>query len=311
MGESNSILVVGSLHMDLVIRSPRLPAPGETLMGSSFKTSPGGKGANQAVAAARLGGAVSLLGRVGKDAFGAELLAALTAQNVDCAHVLVTEDAATGVAIITVDAQGENAIVVATGANALLTPDDLYGREHLFKQAAFVLLQLELPYPTIRAAMDLARRHGCKIVLDPAPAAAPLPPDMCQVDILTPNIVEAAAMTGTRAVDDSRDKLVASDLIRCGAAAVALKLGPRGALAVMGDGHFYRAQPYKVQVVDTTAAGDAFTAALAVACARGDRMHDALTFATAAGAMACTRLGAQASMPLAQEVRMLMDDQPM
>ena len=306
MADVPNILVVGSINMDLVVRTPRMPQPGETVLGSQFMASPGGKGANQAVAVARLGARCKLIGRVGQDAFGQQLVSSMTAEGVDCTDVMVSTDAPTGVAMIIVDSKGENSIVVASGANHTVTPDDLFARESAFSKSQIVLLQLELPLPTVRAAIDLARRNGCKVILDPAPAPAKMCPELCQVDILTPNNTEAEAITGLGSGEEKGDKMIASALIERGARNVVLKLGPRGCLVVMSDGHFYTVPPYKVDVVDTTAAGDAFTAALAVAVARGDKMHDAARFANAAGSLACTRLGAQPAMPKSDEVKALM-----
>jgi ribokinase len=310
MPNEPTILVVGSINMDLVVRAPRMPEPGETVLGHSFHESPGGKGANQAVAVARLGGRCRLIGRLGNDGFGQRLLEGLKGEGIDCRHVQPVEDTPTGVAMILVNGQGENFIVVASGANHRLTPDDVFSAEDAFAGAAVVLLQLELPLPTVRAALDVARRHGCKVILDPAPACCGMPKELYQVDILTPNANEAEVLTGAKAIEERMDKQVASELIARGAAAAVLKLGPRGCLVAMADGHFYTVPTYDVKVVDTTAAGDAFTAALALQLARGEHMHKAAKFANAAGALACTRLGAQSAMPTAQEVAMLMRDQP-
>ena len=168
MVDKPRILVVGSINMDMVVRAP---APGETILGSDLGTFPGGKGANQAVAAARLGADVRFIGCVGEDAFGAQLLAFMKAEGIDCTYVTILPDDATGVAMIVVDARGENSIVVASGANYSVTPDDVFSCEEVFNEAAVVLLQLELPLPTVRAAIDVARRKGCKVLLDPAPAS--------------------------------------------------------------------------------------------------------------------------------------------
>ncbi len=305
-----NILVVGSINMDLVVRTPRMPQPGETVPGDGFVTSPGGKGANQAVAAARLGGNVRMVGRVGDDAFGEQLIGKLQAEGVDTTHVKHRPEAPTGVAMIMVDSNGENSIVVTGGANHYLTPDDIFPLAELFAEADVVVLQLELPLPTVRAAVEKARRQDCRVVLDPAPMPRTLPDELCSVDILSPNVCEAEALTGTRVVEERVEKNVALELVQRGAKAGVLKLGSRGSLVVAADGHFYRVNAYKVQVVDTTAAGDAFTAALAVATGEGRNLHDSAKFATAAGALACTRLGAQAAMPLRSEVAMLMADQP-
>jgi ribokinase len=303
------VLVVGSIHMDMACRVDRPPQPGETVLGRSFQTSPGGKGANQAVAAARLGAQVRMIGRVGADEFGQRLLDHLAHEDIQTSDVLLTEHASSGVAMILVDHQGENCIVVHSGANALLTPDDVYCHADAFAWANVVMLQLELPLPTVRAAMDMARRNGVRVVLDPAPVPDDFPDALYHVDLLTPNVVEAERLTDTRAAEERVDKLVAMHLIERGARNAVLKLGSRGALAVTDDGHFYTVPAYKVQVVDSTGAGDAFTAALAVATARGQRIHQAVYYASAAGALACTEMGAQAAMPSDSEVRFLMDDQ--
>jgi ribokinase len=304
------ILVVGSINMDMACRTPHLPAPGETVLGNEFHATPGGKGANQAVAVARLGGHVTMIGCVGDDDSGHAIRAALEAENIDIQNVAITEQAATGVAVILVDAQGENAIVVASGANERVTPDDIFGAEDCFAKADVVLVQLELPCPTVRAALDLARRHGCLTVLDPAPAKANLHDSLCEVDILSPNVSEAEILTGKKGGEDRIDKLVAADLIARGAKAAVLKLGPRGCLVVCDDGHMYRLATHKVDVVDTTAAGDAFTAALTLAVARGEPIDKAARYANAAGALATTRFGAQQAMPTDLEVQILLRDQP-
>ena len=310
MSNGPHILVVGSVNMDLVVRAPHMPAPGETVLGRGFVTTPGGKGANQAVAAARLGGSAKIIARVGDDVFGSQLLDSLRAYDVDCNDVMVTEDCPSGTATIIVDGIGENTIVVAGGANARLTPDDVFTRADLFAPADVVLLQLELPLPTVRAAKDLAARHRCKVVLDPAPAPASLGHELCEVDVLTPNMVEAEHITGHRAGEDRAERNTALDLLALGAEAVVLKLGARGSLVANNNGQLARLRAYKVDIVDTTAAGDAFTAALGVAIGRGEELVAAARFANAAGALACTRLGAQQAMPTLDEVSMLMADQP-
>ncbi len=309
MSEKPIILVVGSANMDLVIRTHAMPAPGETVIGSGFSRNPGGKGANQAVAVSRLGGRCKFIGRVGDDGFGRDIVANMKAEGIDCEHLIRTPGAPTGVAMILVDSHGENSIVVAGGANERLTPDDLFEREAAFRQVSIVLLQLELPLPTVRAAIEMARQNGCKIVLDPAPAIHPMPAELMNVDVISPNVLEAEKITGTRLIEERAAKNVASDLIARGASAAVLKLGHRGSLVVTSDGHFYSVPAHKVNVVDTTGAGDAFTAAFAAAMAEGETFHQAAKFANAAGALACTRLGAQSAMPNAAEVQMLLADQ--
>lgn len=304
------ILVVGSINMDLVVRSPHMPAPGETVLGEGFVTSPGGKGANQAVAAARLGAQCSMLGRVGGDAFGQALLKGLTDEGVDCTGVLVADEAPSGVAMVIVDAHGENSIVVAGGANQLLTPDDVFCREAAFKGVDAVALQLELPLPTVRAAIDVAGRNGCKVILDPAPMPKCLASAICEVDVITPNVTEAEMLTGSKTGEERADRNIALDLVARGAKAAVLKLGSRGSMVVTADGQMARVDGYNVDIVDTTAAGDAYNAALAVCVAEGLTLTEAAKFANAAGALACTCLGAQSAMPTRNEVRILMQDQP-
>lgn len=309
MEDAARILVVGSINMDMVVRSPHMPAPGETVLGEGFVTSPGGKGANQAVAAARLGARCRMFGRIGEDAFGRSLLKGLLDEGIDCANVMTTEGQPTGVAMIVVDARGENSIVVAGGANQLLTPDDVFGRAEAFADIDVVVLQLELPLPTVRAAIDLARRNNCKVILDPAPMPKCLSPNICEVDVITPNVTEAEMLTGTKTGEEKADMNIALDLIARGATAAVLKLGSRGSMVVTADGHMARVRAYNVDIVDTTAAGDAFTAALAVCVGEGKPLVEAAKFANAAGALACTRLGAQSAMPTRQEVRILIHDQ--
>ena len=312
MSDKPNILVVGSINMDLVVRCRQLPAAGQTVLGGeAFITSPGGKGANQAVAVARTGGQCRMIGCVGKDAFGEQLLSVLKVEGIDTAAVAVTEEAATGVAMIIVDAMGENSIVVAGGANRHVTADDnIYPNAELFKKADIVLLQLELPLPAVRAAAMLARRNDCKVILDPAPAPSGLCEELCNVEVICPNVIEAELITGSKTGEQRADKNIALDLIARGAKATVLKLGARGSIVVTADGQFARVPAYKVDIVDTTGAGDAFTGALGVAIATGQDLPAAARFANAAGALACTKLGAQFAMPTSAEIRMLMADQP-
>ena len=303
------ILVVGSINMDLVVRTAAMPAPGETVLGDGFVTNPGGKGANQAVAAARLGADVHMIGRVGEDGFGRQLIHNLHDQGVNCEDVLATEGVPSGVAMIIVDGHGENSIVVASNANFRLTPDDVFSREPRFRHADVVLLQLELPLPTVRAACQVAKSCGCRIVLDPAPAPRHLCDTLCEVDVISPNSAEVERITGKKALEDRVEKHVAMDLIARGAKAAVLKLGSRGCLVVTADEQFATLPACKVDVVDTTAAGDAFTAALGVGMAQGRSLPEAAKLANAAGALACTRLGAQSAMPTMDEVRILLADQ--
>jgi ribokinase len=290
------ILVVGSLNMDLVVRSPRHPQPGETLLGTEFHTFPGGKGANQAVAAARLGGQVKLIGRVGADAFGNALLETLSQDDVDTRHVEQLQDAPTGIALITVNDAGQNTIVVVPGANAKLSPPDLLSAAPSFEGASVVVIQLEIPLLTVTYAADLARRHGARVVLNPAPAQPLSATCLEQVDVLIPNQSEAALLTGCAAAGDAARRLMAS-----GVRSVIVTMGEGGVL-VVEDETATHLPAHRVSVVDTTAAGDAFVGAFAVALAEGRTVREAAAWGNAAGALAVTRAGAQPSLPARAEL---------
>lgn len=295
------IVVIGSINMDLVCRTPRLPAAGETVIGDALATLPGGKGANQAVAAARLGGQVHLVGRVGDDDFGRRLLDGLKRDGVHTRSVAATRGSPTGCAMILVDAAGENSIVVAPGANAHVSPEDVDRAARLIARASAVVLQLEIPPATVRHAVALCRRLGVFTILDPAPVPQKgLPRALFGVDLLTPNESEAERLLAhgsERMTDPAR---VGAALLARGAGTVALKLGGRGAMIVGRAGRAGETEavrPFKVKVIDTTAAGDAFTAALAVAVSEGMTLPQAVRFANAAGALCCTGFGAQPSLP--------------
>lgn len=310
--EKPRVVVVGSANMDLAVRCGRMPAPGETVLGGDFAASPGGKGANQAVAAARLGADCLFVGRVGHDEFGQRLKMQMEASGVNTEHLVVTEGVATGVAVILVDGKGENSIVVASGANAKVTPADVDAAESAIASAKAVLVQLELPIDTVLRAIQLARSHGVMTILDPAPMPEQLPSAAFAVDILNPNQVEASQLAREPIGQDRHSaKLVATALIGRGAGSVVIKLGRRGALAVeAADNQFREIDAFEVPVVDTTAAGDAFAAALTVARARGESLVSATRFACAAGALACTRLGAVNAMPALVDVEKLLAQNP-
>lgn len=295
------IVVLGSLNIDLVARVPRFPAAGETLTGSDFKTVPGGKGANQAVAAARLGANAAMVGRVGDDVFGGSLIEGMRKDGVDADHVLATPGAPTGTALITVDDRAENSIVIIPGANGNLSPADVDTWAGVIRGAKVLMLQLEVPLETVLRAAETAKKAGVTVMLDPAPARE-LPVELLrQVDIITPNETEASILTG-RTVSDARTaKLAAVDLLRTGVGTVLVKLGARGALVAAGN-TFEHVDGFSVQAVDTTAAGDAFGGALATALVEGKSLQEAVVFANAVGALATTRFGAQTSMPSRQEV---------
>jgi ribokinase len=301
-----ALVVVGSLNMDFVVSVDRLPAPGVTVLGQDFKLLPGGKGANQACAAGKLGGrsvAVRMIGRVGYDVFADHLKASLSAAAVDVTFVHATRAQATGVALIWVDRQGQNSIVVASGANHELAAADVEAMRKTLRVATLALFQLETPLDTVQAALKLAREEGAMTVLDPAPAQSLPAGLLAQVDILTPNESEALLLCGRPAsrVTLADAPALAEELRKLGPKAVIHKLGDQGCLLLDGAGP-RRFPAYTVEVRDTTAAGDTFNAALAVALAEGKRMEEAIPFANAAAAISVTRLGAQASAPSRAEV---------
>jgi len=299
------VAVVGSLNMDLVARAARIPQPGETVIGGEFRNVPGGKGANQAVAAARLGAQVSMVGRVGRDAFAGPLLDSLAADGIDHTFVIQDPHAATGVALIVVDDAGENSIVVASGANMRLSPTDVDAAETAIAGADALLLQLESPLETVTRAAELARAHGVTVILNPAPAR-PLPVELLAlVNVLIPNESETALLTGMPVGDQAEAEAAAGALRTMGVGTVILTLGQRGALLAR-EGETVMCPAFDVTPVDTTAAGDAFVGGFAVALAEGRTLSEATRWGNGAGALATTKLGAQPSLPARQELETLL-----
>ncbi|GAA2459375.1 ribokinase [Actinomadura vinacea] len=295
VSQAHEVVVVGSVNADLVIGVRRRPAPGETVLGSDLATYPGGKGANQAVAAARLGGRVGILGRVGDDGHGALLRAALAGAGVDLSHLLVTEGPS-GVALITVDPGGDNSIIVSPGANARLVPADVDRARPMLAAASVVSFQLEIPIETVEAAARAAADAGARVVLNLSPPA-PLPDGLLALcDPLVVNEHEAAFLLGHRGGPAD----LAKELLGRGPRSVLITLGADGALVADAAGVTAVSSP-KVEAVDTTGAGDAFTAALCLRLARGDDLADAARYAARVGAAAVRRPGAQSSYPDADE----------
>jgi len=294
---SPSVAVVGSLNLDLVVPVPHHPRPGETVLGSDHFSNPGGKGANQAVAAARLGRRVAMVGCVGGDDAGTDLRASLAAEGVDVDRVVALDDAPTGIALISVDEAGENTIIVSPGANARVDVEAVEGAMDILGSAAVTLLQLEIPVETVAAAADSS---GGTVVLNPAPGR-PLPGGLlAQVDVLVPNLGELGVLSGGEAPDDlDAAASVASDID--GPDAVVVTLGPEGALVVTRDGSLH-VPGVEVKVVDTTAAGDSFCGALADALVRGLELEHAVRWAVTAAALTVTKKGAQPSLPTRAEV---------
>jgi ribokinase len=299
------VVVVGSINTDLVVKAASLPLRGQTITGDSFHTYQGGKGANQAVAAARAGAQVAMIGKVGSDSFGAESIRALEASGVDCTHIAV-EPGDSGLAMITVGASGENTIVVLPGANAAVTTEFIEGKRATIREAGIVLAQLEIPLATVVRLAEICREEGVPLMLDPAPAVA-LPEKLFGLcDWITPNETEAAFYADTDPGDPPSE--VARALRKRGAVNVLLKLGERGAYLEQAGLDAISIAPFPVQAVDTTAAGDTFNGAFAAALTAGENLAASKRFACAAAAISVTRMGAQASMPMAVEVNALLGE---
>jgi len=296
-----NILVVGSLNTDLVVRASRFPQPGETISGEDLQIIPGGKGANQAVATARLGANVSMFGRVGKDNFGDFLLDNLKSNNVD-SHLIQRDDSSTGTAIIVVDSNGQNNIVLSAGANGKVSSSDM---EHAsFSDFNLLLLQLEIPTPTVYFAAKRAKENGIRVILNPAPAK-PLPDELITLaDFIIPNETELSLLTRMEVKDIPSAEKAAHALLDKGAQNVIVTLGSKGALIVNSDTSKH-VDAYQVDVVDTTAAGDAFIGGFA-SVLDSSGLLDAVRYGCACGALAVTKFGAQPSLPTKEEVERFM-----
>ena len=287
--------------MDLVVKSPRIPAVGETILGEDFIMTPGGKGANQAVAAAKLGAEVYLVAKLGQDVFAQQSLSNFEKEGVHTEYIVQTADAPSGVALITVDRAGDNVIVVAPGANQKLSPQDVQEARGAIVSSGALVAQLEVPLETVEFAARLAHDSGVPFVLNPAPAQKLDTELLAMVDVLTPNETEAEILTGLKVTDENSARAAARELLDRGVKAVILTMGSKGYL--LSDGQRTEFVPaIKVDAVDATAAGDAFTGALAVGLAQGNALFDAASFANYAAALSVTKMGAQSSMPTQREV---------
>jgi ribokinase len=301
MPDTKSIIVVGSSNTDMVIKAPKFPLPGETLLGGTFFMFPGGKGANQAVAAARLGGQITFIARVGNDIFGDQAMQQFKYEGINTEYIISDPKNPSGVALITLDVKGENTIVVAQGANGALTPEDVNKAEKEFAKAGIILMQLETPLATIRSTAAWASRVGKKVILNPAPAQ-PLPEDLFkELFIITPNESETETLVGIKISDLSSLEQASQKLYRLGVKNVVITLGAEGAFLFNSDGGQH-IPTRKVTPVDTTAAGDVFNGALAVAIAEGNSLVQAVEFANRAAALSVTRMGAQSSAPYRSEL---------
>ena len=299
------IVVIGSSNTDMIIKLDRIPRPGETILGGQFVTAAGGKGANQAVGAARAGGQVTFVARVGRDMFGDQAVAGFRRDGINVDFVLRDQTAPSGVALIFVAKDGENSIAVAGGANARLSPADVKKAKQAIASASVVVMQLETPLETVQAAADLAARAGVRVILNPAPARKLLDSLLKLVSMLTPNETEAELLTGIRVDNDAAAAEAADKLLSKGVQAVILTLGARGAFLATKEGK-QLVPGFKVKPVDTTAAGDIFNGALAVALAEDRSLAEAVRFANAAAAISVTRLGAQPSAPYRKEIELLL-----
>ena len=295
------ILVVGSSNTDMVIKAAHLPRPGETILGGTFFMNPGGKGANQAVAIARLGGPVTFICKTGSDIFGHQSQQLFEEEGINTSYVFSDSGNPSGVALITVDEKAENCIVVASGANANLLPSDLEKAEEAIERADLVLMQLEVPMETVCFVADIAWQKGKKVILNPAPAH-PLPADLLRhLYLITPNETEAEMITGVKITDESSAGEAARALSGMGVQHVIITLGSKGAL-IYSNGKAEMVPALKVEAVDTTAAGDVFNGALTVAMSEGRSLKEAARFACKASAISVTRVGAQSSAPYRNEV---------
>jgi ribokinase len=295
------IIVIGSCNTDMVIKADRLPVPGETVIGGTFFMNPGGKGANQAVAAARLGGKVTLISKTGNDVFGRQSVELFNSEGINTSYIFSDPKNPSGVALITVDANGENCIMVASGANASLSPADIETAKGEIENAEIVLMQLEIPMETVEYATEMANKKGIKVVLNPAPARALSDKLLKSVYMITPNKSEAEILSGIK-VHDWESAKKAGDVIRAkGADIVVITLGSLGALICEENG-YQKVDAVKVNALDTTAAGDTFSGALCVGISEGKTIVDSVKMAAKAAALSVTRMGAQSSIPFRKEL---------
>lgn len=297
----SKIIVIGSSNTDLAIKTDRIPEPGETVMGGTFMMTAGGKGANQAVAVARLGGDVSFVTRVGDDMFGDESRARYIKEGLPERFLLVERGVPSGVALITVDARGENCIVVAPGANNAMTCADIDAVSDEIAAAEYLLLQLEIPMPVVEHAVEVAAAHGTKVILNPAPAAE-LPKALLErLYLITPNRTECQLLSGVAIADEADAEAAAAKLMEAGVKNVIVTLGSKGSLVKTAEG-CQTVEACRVDAVDTTAAGDVFNGALCVALSEGKTLVEAARFASRASAVSVTRMGAQSSIPYRSEL---------
>jgi len=298
----NKIVVLGSSNTDMVIKSERLPVPGETILGGTFLMNAGGKGANQAIAASRLGGDVTFICKTGNDLFGNKSVELYKKENINTEFIFTDAELPSGVALITVDDNGENCIVVASGANFSLNKSDVDQAKDAIVNAGLLLMQLETPIDTVLYAAKIAKKHGVKVFLNPAPAQ-PIPSELIsQLYMITPNKTEAESLSGIKVADWKSAKRAADKICELGVSVVVITLGSMGTLVKDGDQYYEIPVPVKVDAVDTTAAGDTFCGALCVGISEGLDIPDAVRFANNAAGISVTRMGAQSSIPYRKEL---------
>ena len=298
---SKKIIVIGSCNTDMVIKSERLPVPGETIIGGMFMMNPGGKGANQAVAAARLGGNVTFVAKTGNDLFGKQSLELFKTEGIKTDYIFSDPKNPSGVALISVDAWGENCIVVAPGANATLTPNDISKTKAEIESSEMLLMQLEIPMETVEYAAEVAYNKGVKVILNPAPAQVLSSMLLKYLYIITPNKIEAEMLSGIKVTDWESARKAADVISEKGVVIVVITLGAQGALIKHGD-QYHRIDAIPVVAVDTTAAGDTFCGGLCVGLSKGMTVPDSVRFACKAAAISVTRMGAQSSIPYKKEM---------
>ncbi|MFA6438799.1 MAG: ribokinase [Bacteriovoracaceae bacterium] len=305
---NNSIVVIGSSNTDMILKVKEIPRPGETIIGGTFFTAQGGKGANQAVAAACCGGNVSFIAKIGNDQFGDIAIQGYEKNGINTNNIVRDNSTASGIALIFVDAKGENAIGVASGSNAHLAVEDIYSVQNVISNAAVLLMQLEIPLDAIIAAAEIAHKKHIRIILNPAPSQQLPDHLLSKISIITPNETEAEQLTGIAVVNEEDALNAGEALLKKGVECVIVTLGARGAIVVTNE-YFEVISSFKVKAVDTTAAGDTFNGALAVELANGSTIRDAVRFANAAAAVSVTRIGAQSSVPSRNEVERLLSEQ--
>jgi ribokinase len=305
MMKTSKIIVIGSSNTDMIVRSNRIPRPGETIIGKTFMMNPGGKGANQAVATSRLGGDVTFVARIGNDIFGEQSMFNYQEAGIDTRYIFRDETQPSGVALICVDDHAENSIVVSPGANAGLNIRDIEIVKKEMESASYLLIQLEIPIESVDYATRLASEAGVKVILNPAPATLLQEELLKNIYLITPNETEAELLTGITIHNQEDAKFAADKLINMGVENVIITLGSSGALIRDANGYALQ-EARKVEAVDTTAAGDVFNGALCVALAEGKEIREAVRFATVAASISVTRMGAQSSIPTREEVDAIM-----